>query len=74
MAHMWFAYALVYTFTTRFHWVIITLVGVTFVKEFIWDKHQEQPGQTFHDDLMDWVGYLSGVVLAFGMLQWYSPT
>lgn len=71
MAHMFCAYAVVYTFVPYHHWVSAAVCSVTFVKEFLWDKHFEHPGQTFHDDLMDWCGYLSGVFLALVMLRWY---
>ena len=58
-AHCWFAYALVFTFPVMLWYVI---AGAA-VKEFYVDKHYESH-QTFRDDLEDWGGYCSGVVLA----------
>ena len=71
MAHLFCAYSIVYTFTPAHHWVSAAVCGVTFAKEFLWDKHYEHPGQSFDDDLSDWAGYLTGVILALGMLRWY---
>jgi len=65
MAHFWFAYALVLTaagFKFGFKTAMIVLL-VAMVKEFWFDKHYET-GQSFRDNLLDWVGYAGGSVLA----------
>ncbi len=61
-AHCWFAYALVFTFPHAFPWV---LAGAA-VKEFYVDKHFEV-GQSFKDNLGDWLGYAAGALLALVM-------
>jgi len=59
-AHCWFAYALVFTFP---HWVYYAVLGGAAVKEFYIDKHFEA-NQTFRDNLLDYVGYVTGAVIA----------
>lgn len=61
MAHMWFAYAVVFTFYGP--WTITGAIVAAGVKEFYIDKHFET-GQTFTKNLTDFAGYLSGIALA----------
>jgi hypothetical protein len=61
MAHMWFAYAVVYTFYGP--WTIGLAIVAAGVKEFAIDKHMET-SQTFTKNLTDFAGYMSGIVLA----------
>lgn len=67
MAHMFFAYAIVYTFHA--HWIPLTVIAIAAVKEFYFDKHFET-GQTFMDNLIDFAGYTSGVLLALAARAW----
>jgi hypothetical protein len=60
-AHCWFAYAIVHTF--HYGWVPYAALAAAGVKEFYVDKHFEV-GQTFDDNLEDFAGYATGVVLA----------
>jgi hypothetical protein len=61
MAHMFSAYAVVYTFYGP--WVIGLAIVAAGVKEFAIDKHYET-GQTFTKNLQDFAGYMSGIILA----------
>lgn len=58
MAHMCFAYGVVYTFGGW--WVAVPIATA---KEFWFDKHYEA-AQSFTDNLTDWAGYVTGVLLA----------
>jgi hypothetical protein len=64
-AHCWFAYAVCYTFNYSF--VPISVIAAAGIKEFYIDKHFEV-GQSFKDNLTDFSGYLTGVLLALFML------
>ena len=60
-AHCWFAYAIMYTFFNV--WVQLGIVVGAGIKEFYIDKHFEED-QSFIDNLQDFAGYLSGIVVA----------
>lgn len=60
-AHMWFAYAVAFTWCNR--GTVAGVVLYALVKEFYVDKHFEN-AQSFDDNLQDFAGYFSGVVLA----------
>lgn len=60
-AHCWFAYAITYTFPNTY--VIHGTILAAGVKEFYIDKHFEA-SQSFADNAVDFLGYLSGIVLA----------
>ena len=60
-AHCWFAYAIVFTFpSSRIAWYVALAAAI---KEFYVDKHFEV-GQTFDDNLQDFLGYVTGIILA----------
>ena len=61
-AHCWFAYALAYTFPHP--WVYAAVIIGAVIKEFYVDKHFEL-AQSFKDNLLDFSGYATGVLLAF---------
>lgn len=66
-AHLWFAYAVMYTF---FGWPTgIALAVGCGVKEFYVDKHFEV-AQSFMDNLKDWLGYMAGLSLAIVVHHW----
>lgn len=60
-SHCWFAYAIVFTFNQ--HWSIAAMLVAAGVKEFYIDKHFEL-SQTFRDNMQDFTGYLTGILLA----------
>jgi hypothetical protein len=60
-AHMWSAYAVVYTFYSP--WVIGGAALAAGIKEFYVDKHFEVD-QSFRDNATDFAGYFVGIVLA----------
>lgn len=62
-AHMWFAYAVVFTFAPGHHWAIWAAVLAAGIKEFYIDKHFET-AESFDDNAEDFAGYLCGIVLA----------
>jgi hypothetical protein len=66
-AHCWFAYAVVFTLGTRYGayeaWIVAAALALAALKEFYIDKHFEAD-QSFSDNLRDFVGYASGVVIA----------
>jgi hypothetical protein len=74
-AHCWFAFSVVYVLAS--HGVpelplaaIVCLVAV--VKEFWFDARYEQnPPQTFWDNLDDAAGYAVGMWFALAMLKWW---
>jgi hypothetical protein len=67
-AHCWFAYAVtltVWLLGYRFFFVSVVVVLAAAVKEFWFDaRYEKLPPQTAEDNLVDFVGYLSGVALA----------
>jgi hypothetical protein len=60
-AHCWFACSVVFVFPSILTLLLIPLLAG--VKEFYVDKHFEE-GQTFRDNLLDWIGYVTGEILA----------
>jgi len=60
-AHCWFAYAFCFTFNQ--HWSITAMLVGAGVKEFYVDKHFEA-GQTFKSNAADFIGYMTGILLA----------
>ena len=63
-AHCWFAFMLV-SISPDKPWAVIGVNVFALLKEFWFDKHFEQPPQTFHENLLDFVGYSIGAALAF---------
>ena len=61
-AHMWFAYAVVFTAHVPFA-AAVMLAGAA-VKEFWFDATYESPKQTFKDNALDFLGYATGAGLA----------
>ena len=66
-AHCFFAYFVVFTFGAH-TWPY--MLGAATIKEFYIDKHFEI-NQTFHDNLKDWVGYVTGIGLALLLLRYF---
>ncbi len=66
-AHCWFAYAVVFTLSARCGsceaWVVAGALALAALKEFYVDKHFEAD-QSFDDNLRDFGGYTSGVLVA----------
>jgi hypothetical protein len=66
-AHCWFAYAVVFTLSLRCGaceaWIVAAALTLAALKEFYIDKHFEAD-QSFDDNLRDFGGYASGVVVA----------
>jgi len=66
-AHTWFAYSVVFTLTAICGSCTAAIVAgaviAAGVKEFYVDKHFESD-QSFDDNLRDFGGYLTGIVLA----------
>ena len=60
-AHIWFAYALVFTFPNGA--VVLAALVAAGVKEFYIDPKYEL-GQTVADDIGDFAGYVAGISLA----------
>ena len=60
-AHAWFAYAIVYTFGA---YAALAVIPAVAAKEFLFDAKYEVPKQTTEDNLLDFTGYMTGVVLA----------
>ena len=66
MAHVFFAYFVV-SLASGTHQYIAALVciGIFGLKEFAFDRlHEQNPPQTFWDDLDDFAGYVIGIMLA----------
>jgi hypothetical protein len=61
-AHCWFAYAVVYTCGGAL-WAALAMAAIAAFKEFYVDKHYEV-AQSFRDNLEDFGGYLTGIMLA----------
>jgi hypothetical protein len=60
-AHCWFAYAVCVSIHTV--WVFPASAVLAGVKEFVIDKNFETD-QTFSDNLQDFLGYVTGIILA----------
>ena len=67
-AHCWFGFMLV-SISPDKPWAVIGVNVFALGKEFWFDKHFEQPPQTFHENLLDFVGYSIGAALAFSVSQ-----
>jgi len=68
-AHCWFAFSLLYFLYTLHHWTIVITVPLALIisalKEFMFDaQYETNPPQTTKDNIMDFVGYVSGIALA----------
>jgi hypothetical protein len=46
-------------------WIVVSIIAVGWAKEFLYDaSYEHTPPQTFLDNLEDWLGFISGCVLA----------
>jgi hypothetical protein len=70
-SHCWFAYAVIVT-AAHFHapiwWVVSATIVLAGIKEYWCDKHYEL-AQTFVDDSVDFVGYLTGIGLGVWLVR-----
>jgi hypothetical protein len=62
-AHVWFAYAVVYTLHST-PVAIVCMIIAAAIKEFWIDHLYEVPQQDFNENLDDFAGYVLGVMLA----------
>ena len=65
MAHFWFACSVVLLWPHW--WTAVIVAAAAAAKEFYFDAHFEVPLQTLHDNLVDWTGYLAGILFALMM-------
>jgi hypothetical protein len=64
-SHCWFAaFWITVAFLFQVPYAISVLLAGAALKEFYVDKHFEN-GQTFWDNMVDWLGYFTGVVIFY---------
>jgi hypothetical protein len=73
MAHCWFAFAFIYVPVAKWHLplglFLIAGMLAAGIKEFAFDATQEtDPPQTFADNMEDFMGYCTGMLLAIVVL------
>jgi hypothetical protein len=64
MAHAGATYFVISNFGHTNHWVIWTTLSLCVIKEFWFDlKYETNPPQTIDDSILDFSGYMTGLVL-----------
>jgi hypothetical protein len=65
-AHFFAAGYLVLLFPSHALWIAVGITAYAAVKEFFFDaRYEEDPPQTWQDDLQDFAGYVAGAWVTF---------